>query len=315
MTLLAKTISGKKYYYSQLVYSISGKTKGFSKYIGAKKPSEAKLAKIEENFRTELIERLSGKHFSTENASKDDFIKALLFNSAFRKKFDSLTKVQKQNFETEQTILFTLTTLTTEDVDVSLADVQNALTKKHDFSLREKISNNMVKAVQEIGEGKRLDENYLLKLHKMAMAEFETKTPGQFRNKQVYLHKADKDNPLGSEIAYRPPNFAEIPKLAKEFSDWYNSTSLNPLEKASQAHTRIYRIHPFLDGNKRICRLIFNKTLVDNGFPLLNISEKKEHYFQALIESTEKKNPKQFTEFALSEYFRQVKRFLKKGFN
>ena len=220
--------------------------------------------------------------------------------------------MQKKKFEIDQTILFTLTTLTTEDVDVSLNDVKNALSKKSDFSMREQISKNMINAVQEIKEGNKVDENYLLKLHKMTMAEFETKNPGQFRNKQVYLHKADKDNPLGAEIAYRPPNHAEVPKRIEEFTEWYNSTSINPLEKASQAHARLYRIHPFLDGNKRICRLIFNKTLIDNGFPLLNVSEKKEQYFQSLIESTEQNSPKQFTEFVLSEYLRQVKEFLKK---
>ena len=127
MTSLAKTISGKEYYYSQLVYFIFVKTKGFSKYIGLKKPSEAKLAEVEEKFRTELVEKLSGKKFTVENISKDDFIKALLFNQAFKKKFNSLTPMQKKKFEIDQTILFTLTTLTTEDVDVSLNDVKNAL--------------------------------------------------------------------------------------------------------------------------------------------------------------------------------------------
>ena len=66
-------------------------------------------------------------------------------------------------------------------------------------------------------------------------------------------------------------------------------------------------IHPFFDGNKRICRLILNKTLIDNDFPLLNISAKTEEYFDSLIKRTETGNYKAFVEFSLQEYFKQIK--------
>ena len=98
--------------------------------------------------------------------------------------------------------------------------------------------------------------------------------------------------------------------MIDEFVKWYNSTKLNPVEKAALAHYNLYRIHPFLDGNKRICRLISKKTLLDEGFPLLNISVKKEHYFQSLIDSVKKDTPKKLAEFTLKEFFRQTKEFL-----
>ncbi len=94
-------------------------------------------------------------------------------------------------------------------------------------------------------------------------------------------------------------------------TDWYNKTGLNSLEKAFIAHTTLYRIHPFLDGNKRICRLVLNKTLLDNGFPLLNISASKEEYFESFVKSVEKNEPGNFVEFSLRQYFRQIKEFLK----
>jgi Fic/DOC family. len=58
------------------------------------------------------------------------------------------------------------------------------------------------------------------------------------------------------------------------------------------AHYKLYKIHLFLDGNKRICRLIFNKMLIDDHFPLINISVNKEAYFDSLILSVETNNPK-----------------------
>jgi Fic family protein len=143
------------------------------------------------------------------------------------------------------------------------------------------------------------------------MSEFETKNPGPLRDKQVYLHKRDETNPLSAEIAYRPPHYNKVPEQLDKYTIWHNKTTINPIEKATRAHFKLYCIHPFLDGNKRVCRLIFNKILIDEGFPLLNISEKKEAYFEALINSVEKNEPNILVEFTLKEYFRQVKEFLK----
>src|SRR3989338_7333363 len=115
MQLREKTVHGKKYYYLDLSYRISSKLKSFSQYIGLKKPSKSKLKNIEEEFKSEIVSRLAGKKYENEFVSKDDLIKIMLFKEAFNKKFASLSKVQKRKHEIDSTILFTLTTLTTED--------------------------------------------------------------------------------------------------------------------------------------------------------------------------------------------------------
>ena len=310
MGLRTKIIKGKKYYYLDLSYFVSNRSKTFSKYIGAKKPLRNEIAKIKDSFRSEIISKLAGKHYDNKLISKDDLIKALLFRNAFNNIFSLLSDVQKRKYEVDSIILFTLTTLTTEDVSVSLRDVQNAFEKTRQLNMREQISKNMLKAVESIKVSHEIDKKYLLELHKTIMARFEEKTPGKLRNQQVYLHMQDTKNPLGKEIAYRPPHYKKLNKLIDEFVDWYKSTKLNPIEKAALAHYNLYKVHPFLDGNKRICRLILNKTLLNEGFPLLNISTQKERYFQSLIDSVEKDAPKKLAEFTLKEFFRQTKGFL-----
>ncbi|MBI3190972.1 Fic family protein [archaeon] len=310
MALRTKTINGKKYYYLDLSYFVLNKSKTFSKYVGTKKPLINKIAKIEYSFKSEIIEKLAGKHYDNKLISKDDLIKALLFRKAFNNVFSLLSGAQKRKYEADSTILFTLTTLTTEDVSVGLRDVQNAFEKNKQLNMREQISKNMLNAVESIKENRVLDKKYLLELHKTIMASFEGKNPGRIRKRQVYLHMQDTKNLLGKEIAYRPPHYSKLNKLIDEFVGWYKSARLNPIEKAALAHYSLYRIHPFLDGNKRICRLILNKTLLDEGFPLLNISAKKERYFQSLIDSVEKGAPKKLAEFTLKEFFRQTKEFL-----
>jgi len=310
MGLRKKKVNGKEYYYLELSF-LAGKTKKFSKYLGREKPPEKELVRIKSDFKSKIIERLSGQRYSSKLVSEDTVIKSLLFRDAFNKKFNSLSPTKKKKFEIDRTIIFTLTTLTTEDVDVSLKDVENAFSKRLNFSLREKISKNMLKAVESIKSNRIPTLSYLLELHKIIMANFESKNPGKLRAKQVYLHKRNEDNPLSIEIAFRPPEPKKIRFLLGEFFDWLVLSDLNPIEKAALAHYKIYVIHPFLDGNKRICRLFFNKTLLESGFPLINISEKREVYFEALIHSAEKQNPKELIDFCFKEFFRQTKQFLK----
>ncbi len=311
MVLRKKKIKGKNYYYLELSYFVVSKSKKFSKYFGPKKPTKKAVQKTTEAFKDEIVKRISGKEYDAENISKDEVIKTLLFKEAFNRKLESLSPAKKRKFEVDQTILFTLTTLTTEDVDVSLKDVERAYGKDLNLSLREQIGKSMLKAVESIKGGRELSKQYLLGLHKTIMANFETKKPGKLRQGQVYLHKRDEENPLSIEIAYRPPGHREVPSLLKQFIEWHKKSSLNPVEKAALTHYRIYALHPFLDGNKRICRLLFNKTLLDAGFPLINISEKRETYFKALIDSVEKKKPRLLVEFCLKEYLRQAKTFVK----
>lgn len=313
MKLREKTVKGKRYYYLDLSFRVSSKLKTFSKYVGIKKTLKNRLEKIGQEFKSEIVSKLSGKEYENKLISMDELIKALLFRDAFNKKLASLSSVQKRKYEIDSTILFTLTTLTTEDVDVSFRDVKNAFEKEKQLSMREQISKNMLNAVESIKEKHALDMQYLLGLHKTIMASFEGKNPGKIRHRQVYLQVKDSKNPFGKEIAYRPPDHSKINELLEEFVEWHNSTKLNPIEKAVLAHYKFYKIHPFLDGNKRMSRLIFNKTLLDEGFPLLNISAKKEHYFQALIDSVEKDQPKKLAEFTLKEFLRQAKEFLKNG--
>jgi Fic family protein len=310
MTLVIKKIGENDYYYSFLSYFLVDKSRSFSKYIGARKPTEKELIKIESRFKEEIIRKLSGKNYTSELLEKGEVIRSLLFRDLFNKKYEKLTAIRKRKYDIDSTILFTLTTLTTEEVDVGLADVKNALEKSSLFTQKERISRNMLNAVESIKQPHRLDRKYLLGLHKVTMASFETKNPGQIRDKQVYLYKLAGGNRMGVELGYRPPSPDKISDLLDEFIDWYGDSRLNPIEKATMAHYRLYKIHPFLDGNKRICRLIFNKTLLDEGFPLLNVSMEKERYFDALIDSVEKGRIKVLVEFALKQYYKQVKEFI-----
>ena len=313
MTLVVRRIKGHEYYYSSLSYFLVDKPRSFSKYLGAKKPTVKELDAIEGRFEDEIIEKLSGKQYAAECVEKGEVIRSLLFRDLFNNKYVRLTAPMKRKYDIDSTVRFTLTTLTTEDVDVSLADVRNAFEKGSSFTQKEQISRNMLNAVEVIRRPRRLDKAYLLELHRIAMASFDTKGPGRLRDRQVYLRRISGGALKSAELDYRPPASGKVSLLLDKFVDWYGSSSLNPLEKATAAHYKLYKIHPFLDGNKRICRLVFNKTMLDEGFPLLNVSAEKEKYFEALIASVKKDRMGVLVGFIFKQYYKQVKEFLAAG--
>lgn len=312
MPIIKKKVKDKEYYYFSLSFRILNKTKNFRKYIGSNKPTFAELNTIENNFCDEIIKKYLPDKFESKYLTKKQLIQIILFNETYFKKYNSLSPTKRNKFDIDKTVLFTLTTLTTEEVDVDLKDVLGAVNKKEkNLNLREQICKNMLSALEYIKDKENLDLNYIRKIHKITMADFETKKPGFFRDKQVYIYLKHTKNILNAEIKYRPPGYVLIANKLNKIMDWYNSTKMNPLEKAVITHFEVYKIHPFLDGNKRVCRLLFNKALLDNGFPLINISDKKNQYFDALVNSVEKDDPTYLIEFTFKQYLKEILDFLK----
>lgn len=312
MPIIKKKVKDKEYFYFSLSFRILDKTKNFRKYIGSKKPTLGELNNIEDSFCDEIIRKYLSNTFETKYLTKKQLIQIILFNEIYFKKYNSLSPTKRNKYDIDKTILFTLTTLTTEEVDVDIKDVLGAVNKKEkDLNLREQICKNMLSALDYIKNKQALNLDYIRNIHKTAMADFETKTPGFFRDKQVYIYLKHTKDILNSEIKYRPPGYGSIVDRLKKVIDWYNNTGINPLEKAVLIHFEVYKIHPFLDGNKRVCRLLFNKALLDNGFPLINISDKKNQYFDALVNSVEKDDPSYLMAFAYKQYLKDIQEFLK----
>lgn len=75
--------------------------------------------------------------------------------------------------------------------------------------------------------------------------------PGEFRTEQNYLGR-DK------MISYIPPRAESVPGLMENFVEYFNSTEerLRPLVRAAIMHAQFETIHPFMDGNGRVGRIL-----------------------------------------------------------
>jgi Fic family protein len=73
------------------------------------------------------------------------------------------------------------------------------------------------------------------------------------------------------------------------------------------AHYQLVTIHPWVDGNGRMSRLVMNHLQYEFGLvPVKIVKEDKAEYIQALVDSREQDSLEPFREFMLEEHIRNI---------
>lgn len=129
-----------------------------------------------------------------------------------------------------------------------------------------------------------LTKKLILLIHKMLIGGMDDNIAGRFRQKGEYVR-------VGTHIG-SPPEHVErlIDNLLFEYSSDHTNYFI---DKIAKFHLEFERIHPFLDGNGRIGRVIINFQLLQLGFPRIIIRNKeKDNYYTAFKEYDVNKNTK-----------------------
>ena len=112
------------------------------------------------------------------------------------------------------------------------------------------------------------------------------KLPGEFRRSQNWIGGTRPGN-----AAFVPPPSDRVEPLMAELERFLHGEPIDvpPLVKAGLAHVQFETIHPFLDGNGRVGRLLIALVLVETGVlrePLLYLSlyfkQRRREYYDLL---------------------------------
>ena len=117
-------------------------------------------------------------------------------------------------------------------------------------------------------------------------------TPGEFRRSQNWI------GPPGctlNDATYVPPPPSELMACLDAWERFLHDDALPPLVHAALAHSQFEAVHPLLDGNGRVGRLLITLLLVKRGIipsPLFYLSAyfeaTREEYYARLLGVTER---------------------------
>ena len=129
---------------------------------------------------------------------------------------------------------------------------------------------NLAKLTESLLEKPKslLNNKLILSMHKTLLTDIDDKIAGRFRVGKEWVRVG---NHLGAN-----PQF--IPTLMQELVDNYNQNKINYfLDAVAHFHAEFETIHPFVDGNGRMGRVLINMQLMNLGFTPIIIQNKSKH--------------------------------------
>jgi Fic family protein len=148
----------------------------------------------------------------------------------------------------------------------------------------------MTHGLRRLRSGFPLPNRLLREMHEILFATGRgaQKTPGEFRRSQNWIGGTRPGN-----AAFVPPPPQDVPNCMGELETFLHSDT-PALVKAALAHLQFETIHPFLDGNGRIGRLLITLLLCHEGVlrePLLYSSlyfkQNRQRYYAELNNARE----------------------------
>lgn len=129
----------------------------------------------------------------------------------------------------------------------------------------------VVSYIHKKAKEQELTLEVILSLHHMLISNIRDEIAGRFRQDNEYVR-------VGSHIAPAPKEIIE--RLEKMLVEYQGTSHKNIIERIAKLHLTFEHIHPFVDGNGRIGRVINNYCLIREGYVPINIKfiDRKMYY-------------------------------------
>ncbi|MBC8266835.1 MAG: Fic family protein [Flavobacteriales bacterium] len=153
-------------------------------------------------------------------------------------------------------------TLSLEETDKILMqiDLDRFISERELFETK-----NLARVVTYINSAakeRELDFDMILRLHKMLLSNIRDEIAGRFRNVDEWVR-------VGNHIALDPTQIEEV--LGNMLIDYKVNNEENIVKRIAKLHLTFEQIHPFVDGNGRIGRILNNYLLIREFYVPINI--------------------------------------------
>ena len=226
-------------------------------------------------------------------------------------------EIIQRSFETKEAVLSSKiegTQATFDEVLMFDAQDEKSETSEKEKDYREIFNYRLaIKKGKDLLKQKPLAENTIKELHRVLLnsSRGKNKAPGEIRKIQVFI------GPYGAtinEATFVPPDPQHISKLFTNLEMYMHSKELDPLVQIAIAHYQFEAIHPFLDGNGRVGRLLVPLFLYEKkitAYPNIYISEflekHRDDYYKLLRAVSEKDNWTAWIKFFLNAIEEQTR--------
>ena len=167
-------------------------------------------------------------------------------------------------------------------------------------------------AVKRMEEGFPLSLRLIKEIHGILLegVRGKNKDPGEFRKVQNWIGAPGSKI---EEATYIPPPPQEVMDYMGNLEKYFYYEDEEPLIQTAIIHAQFELIHPFLDGNGRVGRLLiplflFHRKVID--YPSFYISEywlkHRNEYYQALLSISEKDSFEDWVKFFLKSVIAQA---------
>ena len=285
--LRKKKVKGEEYYYLVHSFRVDGKHKKIERYIGKKEPSKEELEKLKIDMEADIQK----DNWICINRKQYEIIEAIKKKETYMLDEDKLM---------DFCINFTYNTNAIEGSELSREETMRLL--KDDISAKKSFKDEIEsfshrKVFMEMIESKEpLSLKLIKRWHKDMFFHSKPNDAGKFRKKNVRVAE------------YKAPHYMDIEILLFRFIDWYNENrkKMHPIELAALTHLKFVKIHPFLDGNGRIGRMLLNYVLHKNDYPMMTVEYKdRMSYYKALDKFDDTQEEEVFVQYVVESYINE----------
>lgn len=295
VNIIKKKVSGKEYYYLSYSYRENNKVNNISKAIGKDLPEYEELARIKESFCYDIFQKVW-------------MPKIEIITKKYHEQFDSLPKpIQVKDLRTfgvrftHNTNRIEGSTLTLREVAVVVDEPNIPINKATNDIIEAKSHMSVYEDMITIN--RNIDWELVLDWHEKIFELTKPEIAGITRQYPIQISRSKYVPPMGG-----------VENLLDDLLNWYNENKdkLHSVYLACMMHFRFVSIHPFGDGNGRICRILMNYILFKNKSPMFDIEYKiRQRYYNALENANLKEDDMIFIGWFCKEYIKANEKYLK----